>query len=64
MPSLLKLLALACIARASDDAAIAVIAMGELAEESLFGMCVRSIRERGAFACAPAQMVQVGIRNL
>lgn len=73
MPSLLKLLALACIARASDDAAIAVIAMGELAEESLFGMCVRSIRERGAFAgtvyaftdkprCAPRGVVVVPVR--
>ena len=73
MPSLLKLLALACIARASDDAAIAVIAMGELAEESLFGMCVRSIRERGAFVgtvyaftdkprCAPRGVVVVPVR--
>ena len=73
MPSLLKLLALACIARASDDAAIAVIAMGELAEESLFGMCVRSIRERGALAgtvyaftdkprCAPRGVVVVPVR--
>ena len=74
-PRLLAALVLAAGVAGTEDAttALAVIAMGRLASEALFGMCVRSIRGKGQYSgrvyaltdmpeCAPADVTVVPVR--